>query len=176
MANVHEKTHLFGNPHTLKLKQVTNGFGGAGENSLETIFDLLSASYNRGGDSFLARADNDFYPRDGGSADGSMNARFEFYNIAAVNTFTKGDALEDVSWQYEGRGSAKAKVLTVLVPFASVQEDITVDARHGGTPGTASLSIEAVLEPSQGPYEPVYAIAVENDNTRDASWTPITVN
>lgn len=180
---VHGKTHLFGNPHTFKYKHVNNGFGAAGANSLVQLFDITDATITRGGDIFLARADNDFYPRDGGAADGSCQMRVESLNAAASLAFTKGDLLADISVQYEGRSSAKDKVLTFYMEQGLITEDVVMNGRHGAQPGTLTFGIDAVIRTNiggigvgdhEGPYYMPWTAAVETDATRNDNWSPIT--
>lgn len=181
---VYGKTHLFGNPHTFKFKHMFNGFGLAGAGSLVQLHDILDFTMTRGGDVFLSRADNDYYPRDGGGADGSCQLRVEAMNAAGSLAFTKGDLLEDCTVQYEGRGTAKNKVLTLSVEQAKITEDVVINGRHGAQPGSTTFAMDAVIKTleggigsgdHQGPYYIPWTASVQNDNTRNDSWSPISV-
>lgn len=179
------KTFLFGNPHTMKFKHAFNGFGLAAENALNQIFDIMEASITRGGEVHLSRADNDIYPRNGGFADGVFGVRVSSKNVSAFNTFTKGDELTDISFQYEGRSEARAYTMTLSLSGGIVDEDISVSGNHGAEPATASLNIQATIPVSSGglgvgsgngPYSIPWAINVDNDNMRDDDWTPVSVD
>ncbi|OPZ49233.1 MAG: hypothetical protein BWY95_00184 [Bacteroidetes bacterium ADurb.BinA104] len=183
-ANWNSKAFLFSNPHTFKCKHMFNGYGAAREQSLKRLFDIIGVDVSKGGDVALLRADNDFYPRDGGSADGSFGLRVSTKNVSAVNAFTKGDMLKDIECQFEGRAEARAHTLTIGVSAGLVIDDVSMSGQHGAESSTAQLGIEAIipvdaggtgLGSGVGPYAHPWLMRVVSDNDRDEDWTPVAV-
>jgi hypothetical protein len=181
-ANANRKTYLFGNPNTLKLKHMYNGGGAipAEGQALVQVYDITGCDITKGGDVHMSRADNDFYPRNGGMSDASFALRLTTKNMSALNTFTKGDELEDISIMYEGRAEARTKILTLGLSGGIVSEDVAISGQHGAEPGTGTLGIEATIPVNSdgtstgvnGPYHIPWEMRIGNDVTRDDTWTP----
>lgn len=183
-AAIGSKTFLFGNPHTFKANHAFNGFGFAAEgNATYQVFDITEASITKGGEVHLSRADNDVYPRNGGFADAIFGVRISSKNVSAFNTYTKGDELLDIQFQYEGRAQARAYTMGLFLHGGIVDEDVSVSGQHGAEPGTVSLNVQATIPVSSGglgigagfgPYSIPWTINVVADDTRDDTWTPTT--
>lgn len=184
--NVNRKAYLFGNPNTLKLKHYYTGFGSTpveGQGSVR-VYDITGCDITKGGEVHLSRADNDVYPRNGGMSDAMFGLKITSRNMSAFNSFTKGDELKDINIMYEGRAEARAKILSLYLLNGIVNDDLTVSGQHGSEPGTVSLGIEATI-PVDGagtglgagysPYSIPWAMRVDNDATRDDTWTPPTI-
>lgn len=179
--SVASKTFLFGNPHTFLCTHLFNGLGFDGWNTAIQVFDITEAGITKGGDVHLSRADNDFYPRNGGMADAIFQMRVTSKNPSAFNVFTKGDELGDIAVQYEGRASARGYTLQVGLSGGMIDEDISFSGQHGAEPMNASLSVQATIPVhstgaayggTNGPYHIPWMMSVELDGDRDDTWAP----
>jgi len=184
-TNRNGKAYLFGNPNTLMLIHNFNGFGSVAEAASQRIFDITGADITKGGEVHLSRADNDVYPRNGGFANASFGLKITTKNMTALNTFSKGDELTNISVLYEGRAEARAQVLMLALSGGIVYDDVAISAQHGAEPGTGTLGIEATIPVgsdgmgtlTHGPYHVPWSLNVlDADSPRDDTWTPKTVS